>query len=803
MTHRETIARSAAPAATAERPLISFPAALAVYFGLAVIYFLPAFLPGQHIYGSDYLAGGYFFHEFISQRFAEGALPKWVPHVYGGLPLFANPGSTYYPFRFLADWIFPVSKIWPTLFVLQFTIAGAGMYLLARELRARPWVSFVAGLAFQFTGLTMSWVLAGHEGRIIVATFTPLLFYFFHAGVRKGTLAPFAGAAAVIGFSLLSFQIQNAYYLLVGAALWSGFSIWALEAHRDRRRLARVLALGLGSVVFAFLLASVNFLPFLDYIEQSPRGEAGGRGYEYSTSFSMPVAEVAALAVPEITGHLDSYRGTNPMKLHTEYVGAVVLLLVAVGAYNARRDRYWWFFLGLGLFALTIALGGGTPLYRLYYEILPGTKRFRAPAISFFLVSFALVTMAALALERLAGEVERRWRPLSGARKQDEDGMSALPWILGGVVVVGLLLGSMAPAEAGAARFRFALFAAAAAGLIWLWVKGSVGTALVALLLSAVAVLDLWIVDREFFETVPGPEEMFAADDVVNFLSQQPGPYRVWHLPFPAGMVYRGVAGNYLMRFDVEQAGGEHGNQLQRWNEYIGAGENTYVDWHNFLVEPGVVSTAQGQAVGFRSVPGFLDAANIRYVISAVPLSHPDLRQAYVGSAAVYENTGALPRAYLVPGVETVPGEDGALERMARAGFDPRQVAVVSADSALALPSGPLSGGAQVAGHDPDRVVVRANPSREALLVLADNYYGGWVARIDGREVPILRVNHTMRGVVVPAGEHEVVFTYEPSDLYVGFYVYLTGMVLLLGYAIYLLVLRGRGWRRGAAPAPA
>ncbi|HEX6069477.1 MAG TPA: hypothetical protein VFZ18_06620, partial [Longimicrobiaceae bacterium] len=407
MTHRETTARSAAPAATAERPLISFPAALAVYFGLAVIYFLPAFLPGQHIYGSDYLAGGYFFHEFISQRFAEGALPKWVPHVYGGLPLFANPGSTYYPFRFLADWIFPVSKIWPTLFVIQFTIAGAGMYLLARELRARPWVAFVAGLAFQFTGLTMSWVLAGHEGRIIVATFTPLLFYFFHAGVRKGTLAPFAGAAAVIGFSLLSFQIQNAYYLLVGAALWSGFSIWALEAHRDRRRLARVLALGLGSVVFAFLLASVNFLPFLDYIEQSPRGESGGRGYEYSTSFSMPMAEVAAVAVPEMTGHLDSYRGTNPMKLHTEYVGAVVLLLVAVGAYNSRRDRYWWFFLGLGLFALTIALGGGTPLYRLYYEILPGTKRFRAPAISFFLVSFALVTMAALALERLAAEVER------------------------------------------------------------------------------------------------------------------------------------------------------------------------------------------------------------------------------------------------------------------------------------------------------------------------------------------------------------------------------------------------------------
>src|SRR5690606_16782194 len=116
-----------------------------------------------------------------------------------------------------------------------------------------------------------------------------------------------------------------------------------LEVHRDRR-LAKVVALGLGSVAFGFLLASVNFLPFLDYVAQSPRGESGGRGYEYSVSFSMPLAEITAMAVPEVAGYLETYRGTNPMKLHTEYVGAVVLLLAAIGFLNSRRNRYWWFF---------------------------------------------------------------------------------------------------------------------------------------------------------------------------------------------------------------------------------------------------------------------------------------------------------------------------------------------------------------------------------------------------------------------------------------------------------------------------
>src|SRR5690606_566060 len=113
MTARADSGRSTPPPdLAATGPSLGLAAAPPIYFALAIAYFLPAFLPDQHIYGSDYLAGGYFFHEFISARFSEGALPKWVPYVYGGLPLFANPGSTYYPFRFLADLIFPVAKIW-------------------------------------------------------------------------------------------------------------------------------------------------------------------------------------------------------------------------------------------------------------------------------------------------------------------------------------------------------------------------------------------------------------------------------------------------------------------------------------------------------------------------------------------------------------------------------------------------------------------------------------------------------------------------------------------------------------------
>lgn len=797
-----------APAAPAEPRFPGIGTAAAVYFGLALLYFFPAFLPGRHIYGTDYLAGGYFFHEFISQRFAAGAVPAWVPEVYGGLPLFANPGSTFYPFRFLADAIFPVDRLWPAMFVVQFGLGGLGTYLLARELGARRWVAFVAGLMFEFTGLVMSWVLAGHEGRIIVATFAPLAFYFVHAGVRTARLAPFAGLAAAIAFSLLSFQIQTAYYLLLGLAAWAVFCLWHLKAFTRRAAGIRSVLYGLGAVAFAFVTAAVIFLPFLDYVELSPRG-GPGRGYEYSTSWAMPPREITALAVPEDVGSLDSYTGSNPMKLHTEYVGATVLLLVALGFRYARRNRYFWFFLGLGIFTLTIAWGAGTPIYRIYYELLPGTKRFRAPSVSLFLLSMSLVAMAAVALESLARLVDAR-QPRRPPRVRSAAAAAAAPadpelapatWILAGMVGLGIVLGMMAAAPnadgtpgPGGLAFRFTLFAAAVAGILWAWLRGGLGRTAAFALLAVVTLADLWIVARPYFRTVESPEFMFAQDDVAAFLDSRPGRDRTWVLPVPPDAVYRGQINNYLMRFGVDQAAGEHGNQLQRWNQLLGAGRESYVDYHNFLQHPAIQR-----------------AANIRYIVAGVELPPgmkaegielpARLNEVHRGSAIVYENPDALPRAYLVPTAVAAPGET-ALPRMERPDWDPAQVAFV--DRPVQLPAGPLAGGARVTGYEPDRVQVQTQANRPALLVLADNYYPDWTVQVDGRPADLLRANHTLRGVVVPAGTHQVTFTFAPRDLYTGWTLYLVCMGVLALYGAFLLVtwLRDRRRTDGAVPAP-
>jgi hypothetical protein len=782
----------AEPAAP-QPPLLTLPLAGGIFFGLAFVYFLPALLPGQGIFGTDYLAGGYPFSDFIASRLRAGELPKWVPYVFGGLPLYANAGSTFYPVWLLAALVLPVRMVLPVLFMVQFALAGLGMFLLLRELEVRRWIALLGGLAFQFTGLVTSYVYAGHDGRVIVATLAPLFLFFLHRTVRTGRPGPAVGAAATLAFCFLSFQIQSSYYLLLGGLFWGLFALWALRIRG--RALAGRLGLGFGAVALAFVLASVNFLPFMDYVEESPRGGDEVRGYEYSVSWSMPPSELSSLAVPEWEGasvmdpntgeaRFPEYRGENPFKLHSEYAGAFALLLLALGAWYNRRDRYWWFFLGLAVLALSISFGGHTPIYRLYYALLPGTRLFRAPSISFFLVSMALVAMAGLALERLArlrDEADTRRR---GSRADAGAALDTARWIALGGLGLGLLLILLGAASdggdgRGAGFVRFGTFLLFTSGLLWAWLTDRLTTRLVFVGLALVTVADLWIMGRRFFHTVPPPQVWFQADDVVHALPVTPGEGRIWVLP--VGPQYRGT-GNYLMAQQIEQAGGEHPNPLRRWYEYVGEGVGHYVDWHNFLGER----------------PTFRHAANIRWIVSMVQLDgvpqFEGVRLVHGGPGAlVYEDPGALPRAYLVGGVRVTPDPAGALTIMAEPDFDPRLEAVVHEQPALPLDGGPPAGDAEIVGWTPDEVRIAVQTDRPAFLVLADNHYRGWQARVNGEPTPVLRTNHTFRGVAVPAGPSEVVFVFRPGRMLVGFWIYLLGMLLLAGYG---MVLGFRHWKR-------
>jgi hypothetical protein len=146
----------------------------------------------------------------------------------------------------------------------------------------------------------------------------------------------------------------------------------------------------------------------------------------------------------------------------------------------------------------------------------------------------------------------------------------------------------------------------------------------------------------------------------------------------------------------------------------------------------------------------------------------------------VYENEQALPRARYVPRA-VLAGEDDALAQLAASPLDPRAVAWVprAPRSGFLGTDGGGTGSAVIERDESERVTVRLHATQPGFLFLADQYYPGWTARVNGAEAEILPANVAFRLVEVPAGESEVVFTYRPLSVHLGALVSLATLATL------------------------
>ena len=150
-----------------------------------------------------------------------------------------------------------------------------------------------------------------------------------------------------------------------------------------------------------------------------------------------------------------------------------------------------------------------------------------------------------------------------------------------------------------------------------------------------------------------------------------------------------------------------------------------------------------------------------------------------------YENTRARPRFYIVPehrevsdkeafvAIKTSALKDGEL-------FDPESMVLIESESASKIsPSQPVA--AVEARGNPDsistiaidklgdeQIELSTESDFNGYLVVADQYYPGWHASLDGLDKPILRANYIQRAIALPAGKHKVVFSYKPESYRIG-----------------------------------
>ncbi|MDP3758221.1 MAG: YfhO family protein, partial [Candidatus Daviesbacteria bacterium] len=147
-------------------------------------------------------------------------------------------------------------------------------------------------------------------------------------------------------------------------------------------------------------------------------------------------------------------------------------------------------------------------------------------------------------------------------------------------------------------------------------------------------------------------------------------------------------------------------------------------------------------------------------------------------SSAILENPNSLDRVYLAKQIQTVSNQELEYIFMNDKKFDPRNTILLSKDLKVSKVSG--TGNTSILSYSPNTIKVKTNTVSEEVLVLADQYEEGWKAQIDNKETPISPANLIFRAIKIPAGSHEVVFSYWPKSFDTGLKISLASLLLIV-----------------------
>ncbi|MGB5301992.1 MAG: YfhO family protein [Gemmatimonadota bacterium] len=722
--------------------------------GFLTLVFYRGFIfdPGAMLYGDDMINEGFQLRSFGVGEIRSGrGFPLWNPFVYGGQPYLAIlPGPVFYPTSLLYL-IMPLHRAIGWTFVLHTFLSGVFAYLAARSIRLERMPSAVTGLAFMLTGFVVSTLYGGHDGRMFAMALIPLAFMCLERGLESSRTRWFVALGLVIALQIFTPHIQLMYYSSLALTLYAAMRIGQRARNEGARTAVPLVGMWALGFAVAGLVGLAQLLPTVQILDVAVRGGAGESGYAFASSWALPPQEVSALILPDLIGSLGTYWGSNPFKLHTEYLGAVPVALALVALTAIRSDRRVTFVAITALTCVLFALGAATPLHRLAYSVIPFVKQFRAPSMMLGPASLMIALLAGLG-----------WQKVLEARR----GVGSIPWVWVFLLASPLLLLGLAAAFSPEGLLRWVRTAwypvgwtrSAAADpggplrmngwMLLLGVGGGLGAAwgvgmrrapewVVALLLL-VMVADGWRVNDRYLRTVD-PETVFPSDTVIEHLRSE---LVLAERAFPpAGMA--GYGPSELSVHGIPTVTGIQKFRLEWYERFTGG--------------------LGMQNVGTVAALGLLD---VGFIVAGPGVSAEILALEATGSrGSAYRVLGDVPHAFFPRRVEATPDTAEALRRILEA--DPLELAIVEGDVAPAAGSGV----ATIMRYEPNELVLQVEASQAGLLFLSEVYYPAWRARIDGQPTEILRTNTAFRGVVVPAGTHEVTFRYSAAEFRIGFMV--------------------------------
>jgi hypothetical protein len=710
--------------------------------------------------------------EVVHGEIANGMLPMWTPYQGAGAPLAANAQSAVFDPLTLAVNLHPTPLTWDLSFLVVFLLGAGATYLFLRSLG----LSLLAALAGTTAFIMSGYFATGNNLPFVRLYFyIPVLLLLADKVIASGRLRWVVAFATVVGACILGGMLEVALFVFTITLVYALYRLI-----RAPRRWAAAIRLG-GGTALGFLLAAPLLVPFATYLPLSLNQHNGTAGVGHAAR-----ATLLNWLIPFVNGYPAALRVVRfgPDRSWLGAAGAV-LLVVAIASPALMRRHAAWPFLGLGA-VLLLKVHGFPGLG--WMGRLPAYSQANFVAWAPGIVSFCFAVVVAVGVAALEDGAFRRRRLVLGVA------------VLG-VIVLALLVANRpvlaAPLHKSPWRqyFLYAVALAAAGGVL------------------AACVTSVWL---PRFQKLAAP---FAAGVLLVELLVMfaPGAYLPRKDPFraPSWMpaLKGGLAANPAARvfgfdqllypntagaFGIQDIRVLDGVDVQRYATFIDTFVTRFADR---------LSGDETTPSDVEANPMF-DLLGVRYVLAgSTPVSEASgqFRLVEPGNVSIFENTHALPRAFVTGDIRAVGTTAAAVSYLRSLGhglpdgrtrvdaFDPRTQAVVESPASAQVPSGSAGAPARavtISSYHANEVTVDVAAGPPGLLVLTDTYVPGWQATVGGRAAEVLPTDIAFRGVAVGGAATRVVFRYRPSGVTLAWLLPLVGLV---GVLVWWLVSRRRG----------
>ena len=705
-----------------------------------------------------------------------------------------------------------------------------GFYIMLRAFDFRVWMAALGAVLWAFSSYYFIIIQAGHIWKLLTLSFIPPTIGGMVLCYRGKYLLGIVVTGFFTAMQVLSNHVQMSYYFLFVIGFMAlAFLIDAIRQKSFAKWLRATLCFAIGGILGVCINLS-NLYHTWEYSKESMRGKSeltqktkdpadqttSGLERSYITMWSYGIGETWTLLVPNTKGgasqllaenktameHANNtfapiyraftqYWGEQPGTSGPVYVGAFVLMLFWLGFFVVKGPMKWCL---IAATALSILLSWGKNFMGFtdfFLDYVPMYDKFRTVASILVIAEFTIPLLAMLALKKVIEDPDC----LRG--KEDHlprvhyitvsfaltGGVAFLFWLMPDVFFGNYISSSdqmymqryvsegYIPQEmvgqilANMSEMRRAMFTADA---LRSFIVVAIGTVLLLAyrfgklkatpMVAGVIVLclvDMWGINKRYlndgmFTKPQSNEQAFPQTDADRLICQDTDTYyRVLNLSVS-------TFNDNTTSYYHKSIGGYHPAKLRRYQELI----EEHLQGEMVRINRAVVDGA-GQLDACRGDSLFpvLNMLNTKYVI----LGLKD------GGKLPVQNPWAQGNGWFVEQIVYVPDADAEIADMHNT--DLRRVAVVDEQFADVLGREQLQADStatvQLTAYEANRLAYKVKSQKGGVVVLSEIYYPGWTCTIDGEPADIARANYVLRAIKVPAGEHEVIMTFDPQTVHV------------------------------------